>query len=90
MLTAAAYDIHVEQLFDRIRQLHSILTEAGVPYRIVGGMAVFIHVFERDRLRARLTADVDAAIGRNDLPVVIAAARSRLGVSAHGWHRHVD
>jgi len=47
-------------------------------------------VFERDRLRARLTADVDAAIGRNDLPVVIAAARSRLGVSAHGWHRHVD
>ena len=46
----------------------------GVPYRIVGGMAVFIHVFERDPLRARLTADMDAAIARSSLPAVIAAA----------------
>jgi phage gp16-like protein len=38
-------------------------------------MAVFIHVFERDPLRARLTSDVDAAIDRVDLPSVIAAAR---------------
>jgi len=45
-----------------------------VPYRIVGGMAVFIHVFERDPLRARLTSDVDAAIVSPDLPTVIAAA----------------
>ena len=42
MLTASVYDTHVEQLFDRIQQLHHLLTEAGVPYRIVGGMAVFI------------------------------------------------
>lgn len=83
MLTATAYDNHVEQLFDRIRQLHSILTAAGVPYRIVGGMAVFIHVSERDPLRARLTADVDAAIEREFLPTVIEAAREA------GWvHRH--
>ena len=49
MLTATAYDTHVEQLFDRIQQLHSLLTAARIPYRIVDGMAVFIHVFERDR-----------------------------------------
>src|SRR5579863_2741244 len=83
MLTAAAYDTHAEQLFDRIRQLHSVLTAAGVPYRIVGGMAVFIHVFERDPLRARLTSDVDAAIDRLDLSSVIEAARKA------GWvYRH--
>jgi len=64
MLTAAAYDTHVEQLFEKIQQLHALLTAAGVPYRIVGGVAVFIHVSERDPLRARLTADVDAAIHR--------------------------
>ena len=75
MLTALAYDIHVEQLFERMRQLHALLSAAGVPYRIVGGMAVFMHVFERDPLRARLTADVDAAIERTHLPDVIAAAR---------------
>jgi hypothetical protein len=74
MLTATAYDTHAEQLFDRMQQLHALLTAAGIRYRIVGGMAVFMHVFERDPLRARLTADVDAAIHRPQLPLVIAAA----------------
>lgn len=84
MLTATVYDTHVEQLFDRIQQLHSLLTAAGVPYRIVGGMAVFIHVSERDPLRARLTSDVDAALDRRHLPAVIEAARRV------GWvYRHV-
>lgn len=76
MLTATAYDTHVEQLFNRIQQLHTLLTAAGVPYRIAGGVAVFIHVSERDPLRARLTPDVDAAIHREHLPAVIEAART--------------
>ena len=84
MLTATAYDTHVDQLIDRIRQLHSVLTSAGVTYRIVGGMAVYMHVSEQDPIRARLTADVDAAIARGDLAKVIEAARSA------GWvYRHV-
>ena len=85
MLTATAYDTHVEQLFERVQQLHSLLTAAGVPYRIVGGIAVFIHVYERDPLRARLTSDVDAAVHREHLPAVIQAARDA------GWvPRHVS
>lgn len=84
MLTATVFDTHVEQLFDRIQQLHSLLTTAGIPYRIVGGMAVFMHVSERDPLRARLTADVDAALERRYLPTLIEAARKV------GWlYRHV-
>jgi hypothetical protein len=75
MLTATAYDTHVEQLFARVQQLHRILSEAGIPYRIVGGLAVFIHISERDLLRARMTADVDAAIRRAGLPNVIAVAK---------------
>lgn len=75
MLTATAYDTHVEQLFERVQQLHAMLLAAGVPYRIVGGLAVFIHVSEKDPLRARMTSDVDAAIDREHLPAVIAAAR---------------
>ena len=74
MLTANAYDSHVQQLFDRIQQLHRILEAGGVPYRIVGGVAVFIHVSERDPVRARMTSDVDAAISREHLPAVITAA----------------
>lgn len=83
MLTALAYDTHVEQLFDRIQQLHALLTTAGIPYRIVGGMAVFIHVFERDPLRARLTSDVDAAIDRPNLSSVFEAARKAGWVFQH-------
>lgn len=83
MLTATAYDHHLEQLFDRLRQLHVILTTARIPYRMVGGMAVFLHVAECDPLRARLTPQLDAAIDRRDLPAVIEAARRA------GWeYRH--
>jgi hypothetical protein len=78
MLTAAAYDIHVEQLFEKVRQFHRLLQAAGIPYRIVGGLAVFIHVSERDPLRARLTSDVDAAIRREHLSAVVDAAE-RIG-----------
>ncbi|MBI4908035.1 MAG: hypothetical protein HY820_30700 [Acidobacteria bacterium] len=84
MLTATAYDTHVEQLFSRIRQLHSAFTDAGIPYRLVGGLAVFLHVSQRDPLRARLTADVDAAVDRSHLPRIIQAANELRWV-----HRHV-
>jgi len=84
MLTAAAYDIHVEQLLERMRRFHAALDSAGIPYRIVGGMAVFIHVSERDPEKARLTADVDAGISRQDLSRIVAAAEKG------GFHfRHV-
>ncbi len=84
MLTATAYDTHVEQLFSRLHELHNLLTGAGIPYRIVGGLAVFLHVSERDPIRARLTSDIDAAVRRQDLESVIAAAQQI------GWNfRHV-
>ena len=85
MLTATAYDSQVDQLFDRIQQFHLLMVKAEVPYRIVGGMAVYIHVFERDELAARLTADVDAAVERSNLERLIEAAEGE------GWvHRHVS
>ena len=67
MITATAYDRHVEQLFDVIRRLHAALTKAGIDYRIVGGMGVFFQVTDRDPNAARLTRDVDVAIERRDL-----------------------
>jgi hypothetical protein len=76
MLTAAAYDIHVEQLLERMRRFHVALTDAGIPYRIIGGLATFIHVFEREPIKARMTSDVDAGISRTDLPRIKEAAKS--------------
>ena len=74
MITIAAYDIHVEQLFEKIRRLHAAMAEAGLPYRLVGGVAVFLQVFERDPGKARMTRDIDIAVNRADLNQIAAAA----------------
>lgn len=76
MLTITAYDRHVEQLFDIVRRLAQALGRAGIEYRVVGGVAVFLHVSERDPLAARLTRDVDIAVDRRDLAAIAAAVRA--------------
>jgi hypothetical protein len=74
MITAAAYDLHVEQLFEKVRRLHAALDAAGIPYRIIGGVAVFLQVNERDPEKARMTRDVDVAVDRGQLAGIAAAA----------------
>jgi len=74
MITASAYDIHVEKLFDRMKRLHAALSDAGIAYRIIGGMAVYLQVSKRDPGKARLTRDVDVAVNRGELERIAAAA----------------
>jgi hypothetical protein len=74
-LTVAAYDRHVEQLLDTVRRLAQALTAAGLEYRVVGGVAVFLHVSGRDPLAARSTRDVDIAVDRTQLQAIAEAAR---------------
>ncbi len=75
MLTIAAYDHHVEQLFDTVRRLGQAFAGAGIDYRVVGGVAVFFHVYERDPLAARSTRDVDIAVDRAQFQAIIEAVR---------------
>ncbi len=75
MLTIAAYDRHVEQLLDTVRRLARAFAQAGVDYRIVGGVAVFLHVHERDPGAARSTRDVDIAVDRAQLQAIVDAVR---------------
>lgn len=76
MMAAQAYDLHVEQLFDKMQRIHSALKAAGIAYRIVGGFGVFLQVHNADPDKARLTRDVDLAIRREDLARIIAAAET--------------
>jgi hypothetical protein len=76
MITAKALDIHVEQLFTLLERLHSALSNAGIQYRVIGGMAVFFQVSARDPDAARLTRDVDIAVDRGDLQHIARAAES--------------
>jgi hypothetical protein len=74
MITLSAVDEYFEQMFNLARRVHAALTEANVEYRLVGGVAVFLHINELDPLAARLTPDVDVAIDRKDLETVAAIA----------------
>ena len=84
MLLLEAYDKHLEQLTATAARVCNALREAGIDYRVVGGLAVLFHVQSRDPLAARLTKDVDLAIRRVDLPRIAEAVRG-LGLE----HRHV-
>jgi predicted DNA binding CopG/RHH family protein len=59
-----------ERLFSLVGVLHKIseaLEEEGVPYELIGGLAVFVHVEEANPEYATLTRDVDLMIRREDL-----------------------
>lgn len=42
MISEKAYDEHVDQLFDVLGRVTSALREAGIEYRLVGGLAIFL------------------------------------------------
>jgi hypothetical protein len=74
----------VDKLLDVTNRFASALEAAGVPYRVIGGLAVFVHVDTRDPMAARLTKDVDVAIERRNLDAI------RTAVEPFGFtYRHV-
>ncbi len=69
-----------ERLFNLVGILEKItgpLAAAHIPYEVVGGLAVLVHVEATDPAHSILTRDVDLMIQRSDLERVIAVAESR-------------
>jgi hypothetical protein len=84
VLVNTIFETKVEQLYDVAARLASALEGAGIPYQIIGGFAVFLHVDDVDPLGARLTRDVDITVERARLGEIVAA------VGAAGFrYRHV-
>jgi hypothetical protein len=75
VLTNAHYEKHVDQIVDVAHRFAAALSQAGIEYRIVGGLAVYLHVNEIDPLAARLTRDVDAAVNRADAKRIARAVK---------------
>ena len=73
MLVNTLFENKVEQLYDVTVRLASALENAGIPYQIVGGFAVFSHIEAVDPLGARLTRDVDITVDRQRLQEIAAA-----------------
>ena len=66
-----------ERLFDLVGVLHKIgdaLVQADVPYELIGGLAVLVHVEEADPTHAMLTRDIDLLVRREDLDRIKEAA----------------
>jgi hypothetical protein len=86
MIKAVSVDEAFEQLFDLVRRVHMALTQAGIEYRIVGGVAAFLHVNDIDPFAARLTRDVDVAIKSGDFDAVARIAeRNGFGDADGKW-----
>ncbi|MBZ5561924.1 MAG: hypothetical protein LAP13_05835 [Acidobacteriia bacterium] len=69
-----------ERLFKLVGILEKIaapLAEAHIPYEVVGGLAVLVHVEAADPAHSVLTRDVDILIQRSDLERVIAIAETK-------------
>jgi hypothetical protein len=67
VISETAYDEHVEQLFQVLERVAGALRNAGIEYRVVGGVAIFLHVSEQDPIAARMTRDIDMVVARADL-----------------------
>jgi hypothetical protein len=66
-----------ERLFDLVGVLHKIaqvLSHEGIPYELIGGLAVLIHVEEVNPELTALTRDVDLMVRREDLERIKEAA----------------
>jgi hypothetical protein len=84
VLANTIFEGAVEKVLDLTKRFSELLDAAGIPYRVVGGLAVFLHIDAVDPMAARLTRDVDVAFPRDSLKAVRAA------VEAHGFtYRHV-
>jgi hypothetical protein len=78
------FEERVEQLFNLAGIAERLFSSAGLEYRVVGGLAVYLYVEEVEPDAGRLTKDVDIAVRRADLEKIAEAAAS-FGLQ----HRHV-
>jgi hypothetical protein len=73
VLTNTIFEGAVERILDVSKRFGEALDHSGIPFRVVGGLAVFLHVDPLDSLAARLTKDVDVGLFRKDLDDIRAA-----------------
>jgi hypothetical protein len=61
------FEKRVEQLFDLAGRVEAAFAAAGLEYRVIGGLAVYLYVEEAEPDAGRLTRDIDIAVRREDL-----------------------
>ena len=67
------FEERVDRLFELAARLHEALSSAGIEYRVVGGLAVYLYVEEAEPDAGRLTRDIDIVVRREDLQPIVSA-----------------
>src|SRR5215471_18229750 len=75
LLVNSFFEERVEQLFDLAGRIERAFADAGLEYRVVGGLAAYLYVEESEPAAGRLTRDVDIAVRREDLDRIAEAVK---------------
>jgi hypothetical protein len=67
------FEKRVDQLFDLAKRVETAFSSTGLEYRVVGGLATYLYVEEREPDAGRLTKDIDIAVRREDLQAIAKA-----------------
>jgi hypothetical protein len=76
VLVNTFFEKRVNQLFDLARRVDEAFSAAGIDYRVVGGLAAYLYVEDREPDAGRLTKDIDIVVRREDLERIAHAVRS--------------
>src|ERR1700687_4346450 len=68
------FEKRVEQLYDLAGRVEAAFAAAGLEYRVIGGLAVYLYVEEAEPDAGRLTRDIDIAVRREALDRIARAA----------------
>ena len=67
------FEERVQNLFALAELVEKAFSTAGLDYAVVGGLAAYLYVEERDPDAGRLTRDIDIVVRRRDLPAIAKA-----------------
>jgi hypothetical protein len=71
------FETAMYSLVDELERITRTLKDAGVPFEVIGGMAVNAHLLaNQQRSRTFVTRDIDLLVQRADLPAIIRAAEA--------------
>lgn len=67
------FEERLENLFALADKVAQAFAAAGLPYRVVGGLATYLYVEEKEPDAGRLTRDIDIVVRREDLDAIARA-----------------
>lgn len=62
------FEVRLEKLFDLAEKADRAFRQAGLEYRVAGGLATYLYVERAAPDAGRLTRDIDIAVRRADSP----------------------